>query len=103
MCRRGRCWGQALSAGIVVGTLDMALWDALARDGRSPSVLLGGELRPLPPYDSFGMLDRQFDLPWLEASVASGFKAIKIKLGTGDVESAVAIVSRAGQSATACG
>ena len=39
------------------------------------------------------MLDHRTDLPWLEASVASGFKAIKIKLGAGDVESDVAIVA----------
>jgi mandelate racemase len=83
-------------AGMVVGTLDMALWDALARAMDVPLVvLLGGELRPLPAYDSFGMLDRRTDLPWLEASVASGFKAIKIKLGVGDVESEVAIVAEA--------
>src|SRR5260370_30915026 len=81
-------------AGMVVGTLDMALWDALARAMEVPlAVLLGGEIRPLPPYDSFGMLDHRTDLPWLEASVASGFKAIKIKLGAGEVESDVAIVA----------
>ena len=39
------------------------------------------------------MLDHRIDLPWLEASVASGFKAIKIKLGAGDVENDVAIVA----------
>jgi mandelate racemase len=83
-------------AGMVVGTLDMALWDALARAIDVPLVaLLGGELRPLPAYDSFGMLDPRTDLAWLEASVASGFKAIKIKLGAGDVESDVAIVAEA--------
>src|SRR5271167_4103293 len=83
-------------AGMVVGTLDMALWDALARAMDVPlAVLLGGEIRPLPAYDSFGMLDPLNDLAWLEASVASGFKAIKIKLGAGDVESDVAIVAEA--------
>jgi L-alanine-DL-glutamate epimerase-like enolase superfamily enzyme len=36
-------------AGMVVGTLDMALWDALARAINLPlAVLLGGEIRPLP-------------------------------------------------------
>ena len=60
----------------VVGTLDMALWDALGRAMDVPLVaLLGGEPRPLPAYDSFGMLDRRTDLPWLEASVASGLCA----------------------------
>jgi mandelate racemase len=83
-------------AGMVVGTLDMALWDALARAMDVPlAVLLGGERRPLPAYDSFGMLDPRTDLPWLEESVGSGFKAIKIKLGAGDVESDVAIVANA--------
>src|SRR5260370_13940545 len=80
-------------AGMVVGTLDMALWDARARAMDVPlAVLLGGEVRPLPAYDSFGTLDPRTDLPWLETSVASGFKAIKIKLGAGDIESDVAIV-----------
>src|ERR1700724_2966327 len=79
---------------MVVGTLDMALRDVLARAMDVPlAVLLGGEIRPLPAYDSFGMLDPRTDLPWLEASVASGFKAIKIKLGAGDVESDVTTVA----------
>ena len=83
-------------AGMVVGTLDMALWDALARAMNVPlAVLLGGEIRPLPTYDSFGSLNPRTDLPWLETSVASGFKAIKIKLGAGDVESDVAVVADA--------
>jgi mandelate racemase len=81
-------------AGMAVGALDMALWDALARTMNVPlATLLGGEARPLSAYDSFGVLDRHTDLPWLEASVASGFKAIKIKLGAGDVESDVATVA----------
>jgi mandelate racemase len=80
-------------AGMVVGTLDMALWDARARAMDVPlAVLLGGEVRPLPAYDSFGTLDPRTDLSWLETSVASGFKAIKIKLGAGDIESDLAIV-----------
>jgi mandelate racemase len=55
--------------------------------------VIGGEIRPLPAYDSFGTLDRRTDLTWLEESVTSGFKAIKIKLGAGDVESDLAIVA----------
>src|ERR1700751_4726677 len=60
-------------AGMVVGTLDMALWDALARAMDVPlAVVLGGEIRPLPAYDSFGTLDPRTDLTWLEESVTSG-------------------------------
>ncbi len=45
-------------AGMVVGALDMALWDALARAMDVPLALVfGGEIRPLPAYDSFGTLD----------------------------------------------
>src|SRR5260370_28765647 len=89
-------------AGMVVGTLDMALWDARARTMDVPlAVLLGGEIRPLPAYDSFGMLDHRTDLPWLEKSVASAFKAIKIKLGPGDVDRDVAIVADV-RGATGC-
>jgi mandelate racemase len=94
MEKRLRLVGWQGFAGMVVGTLDMALWDTLARAIDVPlALLLGGEIRPLPAYDSFGMLDPRTDLPWLEASVASGFKAIKIKLGAGDIESDVAIVA----------
>ena len=32
-------------------------------------------------------------MPWLEASLGSGFKAIEIKLGAGDLESDLAIVA----------
>ena len=86
-------------AGMVVGTIDIASWDALSRAMDLPlAVLLGGEMRPLPAYDSFGMLDHRTDLPWLEASVANGFKAIKIKLGAGDVESDVALVANVRQT-----
>jgi NADPH:quinone reductase-like Zn-dependent oxidoreductase len=44
---------------------------------------------------SYGILDIKTDLPWLEASVQNGFKAIKIKIGAGDLANDVAIVSAA--------
>ena len=57
-------------AGMVVGTLDMALWDALARAMDVPlAVLLGGERRPLPAYDSFGLLDHRTDLSTTDPGV----------------------------------
>src|SRR5258708_38931397 len=94
MEKRLKLVGRQGVAGMVVGNPDMALWDARAREMDVPlAVLLGGEVRPLPAYDSFGTLDPRTDLPWLETSVASGFKAIKIKLGAGDVESDLAIVA----------
>ena len=37
--------------------------------------------------------DLHTDLPWLEESIQNGFKAVKIKLGAGDLETDVAVVS----------
>ena len=62
------------------------------------AVHLGGEVRPLPAYDSFGILDLHTDLPWLEESIQNGFKAVKIKLGAGDLETDVAVVSEVGRT-----
>jgi mandelate racemase len=81
-------------AGIGIGALDMALWDALGRAANlRVAVLLGGEVKSLDAYDSYGILDLKTDLAWIEASVDSGFEAIKIKLGAGEVADDVATVA----------
>src|SRR5260370_27259409 len=81
-------------AGMAIGALDMAVWDALGRAANLPvAVLLGGEVKSLDAYDSYGILDIKTDLAWIEASVDSGFEAIKIKLGAGEVADDVAIVA----------
>jgi mandelate racemase len=70
--------------GMALSGIDMALWDLVARSAGRPVVeLLGGEAKPLPAYDSFGLVDPREDRAALEASVASGFTAIKIKIGAG--------------------
>ncbi|MGA7054273.1 MAG: enolase C-terminal domain-like protein [Mycobacterium sp.] len=80
--------------GMAIGALDQALWDALGRAANLPvAVLLGGELKPLDAYDSYGLVDVKTDLGMLEASVESGFEAIKIKLGAGEVAEQVATVA----------
>lgn len=61
--------------GMAVGAIDMALWDALGHAAGLPLVsLLGGEARPLPAYDSYGIVDPSKDAGLLERSVrtASG-------------------------------
>jgi mandelate racemase len=78
---------------MAVGALDMALWDALGHAAGQPvATLLGGEVRPLPAYDSYGIIDPVEDAPRLEHAVESGFRAIKVKLGGGTVEDDVRIV-----------
>ncbi|MGZ9005333.1 MAG: enolase C-terminal domain-like protein [Burkholderiales bacterium] len=70
---------------IAVSGLDMAAWDALAQAAEMPlCVLLGGEVGPVPAYNSNGL--------WLNepAAVAAealelrdegGFKGLKLRLG----------------------
>jgi mandelate racemase len=79
-----RLLGRQGLVGMALSGLDMALWDALGRrDGRPVVELLGGEAKPLPAYDSFGLVDPVKERSELEASVESGFRAIKIKIGDG--------------------
>ena len=80
-----RLLGRQGLAGMALSGLDMALWDALGRHhGRAVVELLGGEARPLPAYDSFGLVDPVEDRPLLKASLEAGFRAVKIKAGDRD-------------------
>jgi mandelate racemase len=80
--------------GMAIGALDQALWDALGRAADLPvAALLGGAVKPLAAYDSYGLVDIKTDLAMLEASVEDGFAGIKIKLGAGDVGDQVATVA----------
>jgi mandelate racemase len=93
--RRFRLIGWQGLVGMAVSGIDMALWDALGRAAELPVVqLLGGTVRPLDAYDSYGVVDPNGDADVLAASVASGFRAIKIKVGDGDVGRDVATVRR---------
>lgn len=83
--RRLKLAGWQGFAGMAIGALDMAMWDALGKAAGLPVVsLLGGEPRALAAYDSYGTVDPKQDLAIIEASVARGFRAIKIKVGAGD-------------------
>jgi mandelate racemase len=92
--RRFRLLGWQGLVGMAVSGLDMAFWDALARSLGQPVVtLLGGAPAPVPAYDSYGMVDPAKDEPALRRSLDEGFRAIKIKLGEGDVAKDVATVA----------
>jgi mandelate racemase len=72
----------------------MALWDALGQAAGAPVCrLLGADPRPLPAYDSYGLVDPVKDRGQLEASMAAGFRALKIKLGAGTPEAEAAQVA----------
>jgi mandelate racemase len=93
-CERAfRLLGRQGLLGMALSGIDMALWDALGRALDLPvAALLGGSPRPIEAYDSFGLVDIREDARRLERSLAQGFRAIKIKLGGGDLLKDVAVV-----------
>lgn len=91
--RRFKLLGWQGLVGMAVGGLDMAFWDVLGQAAGVPLVsLLGGEPKPLPTYDSYGVIDLSDDGPALEKAVARGFGGIKIKLAGGTAEDDVRVV-----------
>ena len=91
--RRFRLLGWQGLVGMALSGLDMALWDALGRAADLPVArLLGGEPRPLAAYDSYGVVEPGVDDRDLARSVERGFRAIKIKLGDGDLARDLATV-----------
>jgi mandelate racemase len=92
--RTFRLLGRQGLLGMAISGLDMALWDALGRIHGLPVYrLLGGDEKPIPAYASYGVIDPQYDMALLERSLEQGFKAIKIKIGNGDLQQDVATVA----------
>lgn len=91
--RRFRLIGLQGLIGMAVAGLDMAFWDIIGRAVNEPLArVLGGEVKPVAAYDSFGMIDAKEDDAAIVRSVNDGFKAIKIKIGGGDLAQDVAAV-----------
>jgi mandelate racemase len=68
--------------GMALAAMDMAAWDALAVAAGLPlATLLGGRPRPIPAYDSLGMVAADDAPGAAERSRARGFRGLKIKLG----------------------
>jgi len=80
--RRCRLLGMKGLAGMALGALDMALWDALARSRGEPLAhTLGAALRALPAYNSVGLYDEAAVVQVAQETLAAGFAGLKIKLG----------------------
>lgn len=89
-----RLLGRQGLLGMALSGLDMAFWDALGHAAGQPVArLLGGSCRPLQAYDSFGIVSPSEDRRALEDSLAQGFKAIKIKIGGGDLRQDIDMVA----------
>ncbi|WP_299551004.1 enolase C-terminal domain-like protein [uncultured Tateyamaria sp.] len=77
-----RLLGRQGMVGMALAGLDLALWDAQGKAADQPvCALFGAAPRPLPCYDSQGLFVPGRDEGLIEASLARGFKAIKVKLG----------------------
>lgn len=81
---RARCrlLGVKGLAGMALGGLDMAWWDAWARGiGQPLARALGAQLRPLRAYNSVGLYDAASVAAVAADTVAAGFAGLKIKVG----------------------
>jgi mandelate racemase len=84
LSRRFTLLGVAGPVRMALSALDIALWDAAAvAAGRPLAELLGGERRPIPAYDSrgLGLIGPQKLADEAAALLASGLKAVKLRLG----------------------
>ena len=82
LLRRCRLLGMKGLAGMALGGLDMALWDAWARARGEPLArALGAELRPLRAYNSVGMYDAESVPAIAQETLAAGYAGLKIKAG----------------------
>ncbi|WP_076857762.1 enolase C-terminal domain-like protein [Bradyrhizobium mercantei] len=85
MDARFRLLGWQGLVGMAVSGLDMAYWDVLGQLAGRPLVeLLGGSVKPIKAYDSYGVVDPVADERALRRSLDQGFRGIKIKGGDGD-------------------
>ena len=82
--------------GMAVAGIDLAAWDALAVAAGVPlATLLGGEARPIPAYNSLGMLAPGEAADEAAKSVAAGFRGVKIKVGWPSLDQDLASVRAA--------
>lgn len=95
-----RMWSGLRLAGVegfigwAVAGIDMAAWDAAAKEADLPLCrLLGGERRAIDAYNSNGLGLIGPEAAAIEAAeLAAGFRAVKVRLGYADIETDVEVV-----------
>lgn len=82
--------------GMALAGIDMAVWDLLAKGvGQPLCVLLGGQRRSIPTYNSNGLGligPEKAVVQAAELAGAGGFEAIKVRLGYPELETDLAVV-----------
>ncbi len=92
---RFRLLGAKGIVGMVLAGIDMAVWDALAKAAGQPLArALGGDVMDIPAYNScgLGLVGAAAAPAEAEALLASGFSAIKVRLGYPTVADDIAVV-----------
>lgn len=93
---RLRLLGQQGLAMMASAGIDMAAWDALAKTQGLPLArLLGGDVMPLPAYNSngLGIAGKERAAEEAKELVAEGFSAIKLRLGYPDARTDLAVAA----------
>jgi len=82
-----RLLGKQGLLGMALSGLDMACWDALGKANNvSVATLLGAGGNPIAAYDSHGLFNPDTSPAHLEQTLKLGFKAVKFKIGGGDLQ-----------------
>ncbi|MCU0490817.1 MAG: hypothetical protein MUD01_04485 [Chloroflexaceae bacterium] len=90
---RFRLLGPQGLTGMAMAGIDMAAWDALAKAANMPLVqLLGGPARPIPAYCSLRSMERAALLQEAETMAATGFTALKLRLGLPHLDAELELV-----------
>ena len=90
---RFRLLGPQGLTGMAMVAVDVAVWDALAKAHDLPLVeLLGGERRLIPAYASLRAMGLESVAEEAREAVASGFGAVKVRIGHPDVRRDVEVV-----------
>ena len=87
--QRFRLVGTRGLVGFALAGIDVACWDVLAKSlGQPLAVLLGGEVRPIPAYNSngLGLMPAEEAADEAMELLAEGFSAIKVRLGHPNLE-----------------
>lgn len=93
LAARFRLLGNQGLVAMALAGIDMAVWDALAMSCELPLYrLLGAERRPIPVYDSLGIMSVQDAVAEATRSLRDGFVAMKFKVGAGDLGDDVQLV-----------
>lgn len=98
--RHFRLLGPQGLTGLVIGGIDVAAWDALAKAVGIPLVrLLGGEAHRVPAYSSLRSMTARNAAAEAAEAVASGVRAVKVRIGHPNLQQDLDVIRTLRESA----